>query len=75
MNEAYLPQCRKKKQALRNIEAKGAVVEQVSGDLSAEEESIIFQQLGFFPKNVHSIAARAESGALVSDSKRDSAIA
>lgn len=63
MKEACPPRCRQKKQALRNIEAKGVIVEKVSSELGTEEESIIFQQLGFFPQNVHSIAARAESGA------------
>lgn len=53
-------QCRKKKQALRDIEAKGITLEK-SFELGAEE-SIIERQLGFLPTNVHSVAARSESG-------------
>lgn len=55
------PKCRKKKQALRNIEAKGVVVEKAS-ELDEADEAAIWKQLGFLPRNVHSIAARAESG-------------
>lgn len=54
------PQCRKKKQALRDIEAKGITLEKAF-ELGAEE-AIIERQLGFLPTNVHSVAARAESG-------------
>lgn len=55
--------CRKKKQALRNIEAKGIVVEKAS-ELGEADEAMIVKQLGFLPRNVHSIAARAESGTI-----------
>lgn len=54
------PQCRKKKQALRDIEAKGITLEKAF-ELGAEE-AIIERQLGFLPTNVHSVAARSESG-------------
>lgn len=56
------PQGRKKKQALKNIEAKGVVVEKAC-ELGSDED-VIVKQLGFLPRNVHSIAARGESGAM-----------
>lgn len=58
------PQGRKKKQALNNIQAKGIIVNKPC-ELGSDE-GIIAKQLGFLPRNVHSIAARAESG-MVSD--------
>lgn len=56
------PQGRKKKQALKNIEAKGIIVNKAC-ELGSDED-VIVKQLGFLPRNVHSIAARAESGAV-----------
>lgn len=56
------PQGRKKKQALKNIEAKGVVVRKAC-ELGSDED-IVVKQLGFLPRNVHSIAARGESGAM-----------
>ena len=56
------PQYRKKKQALRDIEAKGITLDKAF-ELGAEE-TIIERQLGFLPTNVHSVAARAGPGAV-----------
>lgn len=57
------PQCRRKKQALKDIEAKGIVVEKTFQ--LGSEETTIERQLGFLPTNVQSVAARAESGMMV----------
>lgn len=53
----------KKKQALRNLLAKGIVVDRISSSLEAPaDEEVIERQLGFRPSNVVSVAARDRTG-------------
>lgn len=60
------PHCRRKKQALKDIEAKKGVAISKAFELGSAEEAIIQRQLGFLPTNVQSVAARAESGTVTS---------
>lgn len=58
------PHTRRKKQALKDLEAKtGVAVSKVcEGSNTAADSAAIERQLGFVPTNVFSVASRAESG-------------
>ena len=51
----------RKKQALDDIESKGVKLCKMA-TTGKEDKAAIEQQLGFFPTNVHSVAARSQSG-------------
>lgn len=54
-------QTSRKKQALDDIESKGVKLYKMA-TTGKEDKAAIERQLGFFPTNVHSVAARSQSG-------------
>lgn len=56
----------RKKQALDEIESKGIKLCKMA-TTGNEDKAAIERQLGFFPTNVHSVAARSQSGQVRSD--------
>lgn len=58
--EIPVTRSRRKKHALKEIEAKGKTINKAFE--LGDEEATIERQLGYLPTNVQSVAARGESG-------------